>query len=99
MATYPSTTAYYDTKNYDFYLDLMVNRSIPKNSNDKLFTINQIYHHRPDLLAYDLYDYSNLWWVFAMRNPNTIIDPIYDFKAGTKIYLPQLSVLKQVLGF
>lgn len=99
MATYSSTSPYYNTKNNEFYLDLMVNRPIPKSKDDKLFTINQVYHMRPDLLAYDLYGYSDLWWVFAQRNPNTLMDPTFDFKKGTQIYLPQLSVLREVLGF
>jgi hypothetical protein len=97
--TYTSTSAYYETRNNEFYLDLMVNRSIPKLADDKLFTINQIYHLRPDLLAYDLYGHSDLWWVFAMRNPNTLINPLGDFKVGKKIYLPQMSTLKETLGF
>jgi hypothetical protein len=97
--TYKSTSAYYDTGTNEYYLDLMVNRSIPKNSDDKLFTINQVYDLRPDLLAYDLYGYADLWWVFAQRNPNTLIDPLFDFRQGTQIYLPQLNTLRETLGF
>lgn len=81
------------------YLDIMVNRSIPKYSDDTRFTINETYHLRPDLLAYDLYGTSTLWWVFAQRNPNSIADPLMDFKAGTTIYLPRKDTLKTVLGF
>ena len=53
---------------------------------------------RPDMLAYDLYSNSKLWWVFASRNPNTLADPFFDFTAGTSIYLPDAATLKQVLG-
>lgn len=80
------------------YLDVMTNRDIPKNTNDIFFVINQTYHLRPDLLAYDLYNDGNLWWVFAQRNPNTIKDPLFDFVAGKGIYLPQIDVLIAALG-
>jgi len=99
MATYSAKSPYYVTKKTDGYLDFMENRKIPKYSDDKQFTVTQTYQYRPDLLAQDLYDDSELWWVFAQRNPNSIVDPIYDFKTGTRIYLPKLSTLKQVLGF
>lgn len=60
--------------------------------------ITPTYHLRPDLLAYDLYEDGNLWWVFAQRNPNKLMDPLFDFVAGTSIYIPQLPVLKTALG-
>jgi len=99
MAKYSAKSPYYTTKVSDGYLDTMQNRKIPKYSDDQQFTITQTYQYRPDLLAQDLYDDAALWWVFAQRNPNSIVDPIYDFKPGTRIYLPKISTLKQVLGF
>lgn len=80
------------------FLDVMVNRPIPLNPNDIYWEITQTYHMRPDLLAYDLYSDSKLWWVFSQRNPNKLQDPVFDFTAGTSIYLPQLTVLREVLG-
>ena len=99
MADYSSTTPYYDTPKVGKYLNLMVNRPITKDPSDKLFTINQVYHLRPDLLAYDLYEKSDLWWVFAQRNPNTLQDPLFDFVLGTEIYLPKVATSKDELGF
>jgi hypothetical protein len=99
MARYSATSPYYDTQTSEYFLDLMKNRPIPKNPEDKLFTINQVYHLRPDLLAYDLYGYSDLWWVFAQRNPNTLQNPLGDFIKGTQIYLPQQTALQEALGF
>lgn len=100
MANYTSTSPYYNTPvENNFYLGLMVNRPIPKISDDRLFVINQTYHLRPDLLAYDLYKDAGLWWVFAQRNPNTLKDPLFDFSVGTEIYLPQTSTLQKALGF
>ena len=99
MANYDSTSAYYSTGYSQFFLDTMQNRSIPKESDDRLMVINQTYQYRPDLLSYDLYDTPNLWWVFYQRNPNTLIAPPLDFKAGVTIYLPKITTLRSVLGF
>lgn len=99
MATYNSSSPWYDTdmKNRQ-YLDLLTIRSVPRSNDDIRYTIEPQYNYRPDLLAYDLYGDQKLWWVFAQRNMDNIKDPIYDFKAGTEIYLPQGSALNEFLG-
>ena len=35
---------------------------------DATFTLTSKYNMRPDLLAHDLYDNVELWWVFSLRN-------------------------------
>jgi hypothetical protein len=99
MSTYDSTSPYFLTGYSQFFLDVMVNRPIPKQPDDQLMVINQTYQYRPDLLAFDLYGNSNLWWVFYQRNPNTLTKPPLDFKLNTSIYLPKITTLKTVLGF
>jgi alpha-L-fucosidase len=99
MAQYDSTSPYFETGYSQFFLDTMVNRPIPKESDDLTFTINTTYQYRPDLLAFDLYGIAGLWWVFYQRNPNTLTAPPMDFKAGTLIYLPKITTLKTALGF
>lgn len=99
MSNYTSTSPYFLTPYSQFFLDSMVNRAIPKESDDVYFKINQTYQYRPDLLAYDLYQQSGLWWVFYQRNPNTLTAPPWDFEAGKRIYLPKLSTLRTTLGF
>jgi hypothetical protein len=99
MATYNATSPYYTTGYSQFFLDVMVNRPIPSQSDDLPFTINQTYQYRPDLLAFDLYDNGGLWWVFYQRNPNTLTKPPLDFVIDTFIYVPKLSTLRSVLGF
>jgi hypothetical protein len=99
MATYNATSPYYTTGYSQFFLDTMVNRPIPSQTDDLPFTINQTYQYRPDLLAFDLYDNSGLWWVFYQRNPNTLTKPPLDFVLDTFIYVPKLSTLRSVLGF
>ena len=82
----------------DEYLDVLSIRTIPSSNDDKLYTIQEQYTHRPDLLAYDLYDDFRLWWVFAQRNMDIIQDPIYDFEAGVQIYLPLAANVNRYLG-
>ena len=99
MISYPQTSPYYLTKTVNNeYLDIMVDTPVPKLATDTYWTITQTYNLRPDLLAYDLYNDSRLWWVFAQRNPNKLKDPLFDFATGTSIYLPQISTLKTTLG-
>jgi len=97
--SYPQTSPYYlsSTVNGQF-LDVMIDRPIPVDVTDTYWEITQTYHLRPDLLAYDLYNDSRLWWVFASRNPNRLKDPLFDFVAGTSIYIPQEPNLKTALG-
>ena len=99
MATYPSTSPYFNTGITQFYLDVMVNRPIPKLPDDLQFEINQTYQYRPDMLAFDLYETPTLWWVFYQRNPNALQSPPLDFKVGTVIYLPKITTLQTALGF
>lgn len=99
MAKYDATSPYFLTGYSQFFLDTMVNRPIPAQSDDLKFTINLTYQYRPDLLAYDLYGTGALWWVFYQRNPNTLTKPPLDFVANTAIYLPKITTLKSTLGF
>lgn len=98
MAVYNSTSPYFVTPTSQFYLDVMVNRPIPREADDQIFRITETHQYRPDMLAYDLYDQPELWWVFYQRNPNTLIAPPWDFAAGVEIYLPKITTLQTVLG-
>lgn len=98
MSNYNKTSPYFFTPIVNGYLDIMQMRDIPSETDDILFEVTSTYENRPDLLAYDLYENENLWWVFAMRNKKTLKDPVFDLVAGTKIYLPKLSTLQRILG-
>ena len=98
MAEYNFSSPYYETGKYGKFLDTMVNRPITKIASDKQYTIDRIYHLRPDMLAFDLYGDARLWWVFAARNPNSLKNPLFDFVAGNTIYLPEKSTLVTDLG-
>jgi hypothetical protein len=96
--TYSKTSPYYSTSLSNGYLDVISFRDIPANTDDVLFEITATYENRPDLLAYDLYNNVNLWWVFAVRNKSIIKDPTFDLVAGVKIYLPKLDTINTALG-
>ena len=97
--TYKRTSPYFDTKVINNkYLDVLKFRRIPASSSDIQYTITDTYKYRPDLLAYDLYKDSNLWWVFSVRNPNVLKDPMFDFNAGVTIYIPNKDTVDKALG-
>jgi hypothetical protein len=98
MSTYKNTSPYYLTPITNGYLDILAFRQIPAERDDILFNITKNYEHRPDLLAYDLYGDVELWWVFAVRNPSVVTDPIYSMKSGIQIYLPKITSIKKALG-
>jgi hypothetical protein len=95
---YNRSSPYFLTQFYGSFLDVAKFPAIPAEFDDVIFTINKTYQFRPDLLAYDLYNDAGLWWVFALRNPDYIEDPVFDMKIGKRIYLPKktsiLSVIK-----
>lgn len=98
MATYTTTSPWYNTKIKNNYLDVLTIRPVSAEKDDYLYTIEVQYMYRPDLLAYDLYGDAKLWWVFIQRNLDVLQDPIFDFQPGTKIYVPKNSSLKTILG-
>ena len=98
MAKYAKTSPWSDTRQNNFYLDLLEIRPVPAEADDFRYVIENQYRHRPDLLAYDVYSNAKLWWVFVQRNMSVIKDPIYDFEPGVVIYLPKKTNLSKFLG-
>jgi hypothetical protein len=88
MAIYKKTSPWFITKQNTLYLELLTLRTIPTSDDDFKYVIENQYRHRPDLLAFDLYQDAKLWWVFAQRNRSILKDPIYDFSPGTTIFCP-----------
>jgi len=95
---YSPSSPYFKTESTSNFLGIMVNRPITKKSDDVLYEIDKVYAYRPDILAFDLYGDSRLWWVFAQRNPNVLKDPLRDFREGAQIYIPKKSTLQSDLG-
>jgi hypothetical protein len=88
------TSQYSLTPIKSWYLNLWVPRKVPKSDFDKIIIIPPEFDQRPDLLSQQEYGTPRLWWVFCMRNPNLMADPINDFLAGLEIYIP-VNILKQ----
>lgn len=98
MASYNKVSPYRNTKENNLYLELLTIRPVPAEKDDYLYTIENQYQHRPDLLAFDLYGNAGLWWIFVQRNMDVIKDPIYDFEPGVKIYCPKKSNVEKYIG-
>lgn len=91
------TSPYFKTPIKDFYLDIWKKREIPPNANDELITIEPKYEARPDLLANDLYGSPRLWWVFAVRNMDILVDPVEDMRAGVQIFAPNKDTISDLV--
>jgi hypothetical protein len=98
MASYDNSSPWANTVENDLYLELLEIRPVPAEKDDFLYTIENQYKFRPDLLAYDLYGNPKLWWVFIQRNMNVLKDPVFDFLPGTRIYIPKQNNLSKFLG-
>lgn len=95
---YNKTSPYANTNTFAFFLDVADIPAIPYDPTDVQYQIDAIYRGRPDLLAFDLYGDSNLWWVFSVRNPNVLQDPIFDFLPGAIIFIPKKDTITSILG-
>lgn len=95
---YASTSPYYNTPQTSFSLDLWQGIDILAYDTDKMLLLPKLYEFRPDLLSYDLYQTTRLWWVFSVRNPDVIKDPIYDFIEGYQIYVTDKETLFSILN-
>lgn len=95
---YAKSSPWSSTPENNFNLELLEIRPVPAEADDFLYTLENQYRHRPDLLSYDLYGTPKLWWVFVQRNMTVIRDPIYDFEPGVQIYIPKKSNLEKFLG-
>jgi hypothetical protein len=99
MANYSASSPWHNTRITNFgNLDILKIRPIPTSSDDAIYEVQPQYTHRPDLLAYDYYGSSKLWWVFAQRNIEVLKDPVYDLVPGLTIYLPNPDNVKKALG-
>lgn len=95
---YRQRSPYAETSQTSWYLRQLNLRRIPADGTDRAITVKSKYVERPDLLSFDLYGTTDYWWIFAVRNPNTIQDPIFDLQAGTEIFVPTRDRLTDILG-
>ena len=98
MASYSSLSPWSNTPQNTLYLESLVIKPVPAEADDFYYQIESHYTYRPDLLSYDLYGTPKLWWVFVQRNMNVLRDPIFDFVAGAKIFIPKKSNLQKYMS-
>lgn len=97
---YNRTSPYYSSKQvtqYVPYLNWWDGYYVLPNAKDTLISIDGQYNRRPDLLSYAYYQTPQLWWVFALRNPDVIKDPVWDFVTGKAIYVPAKETLTRFI--
>ena len=94
---YSSDSPYAKTPQTVWYLAGFVKRNIPRDGTDRSYIIPAKFSKRPDNAAYELFGNHELWWVFAMLNPNSLIDPINDFTPGKTIRIPNRERLRSAL--
>ena len=80
------------------YLDFIDFIEIPSHDSDEILTVSTKFHQRPDLLSNNLYDTPDLWWIFVVRNPDQMIDPIYDLVADLDLFVPTKQRIFGLLG-
>ena len=98
MALYKNTSPWFNTAQVNGVLDIFKPRYIAPAPNDQIYQVDPYYNLRPDLLAYDLYEDPKLWWVFSMRNPNVLRDPIFDMYTGQIFMVTSPADLKKILS-
>jgi len=85
---YSNSSQYRNTQFVKDYLDLYEPAIEINMSATKLITVANKYHMRPDLLAFDLYGDSSLWWVLVIYNRDILFDPFNDLLPGIELRVP-----------
>ena len=97
IVNYAPSSPYYNTPQSSYYTGFWNPPAVYWTDTDQFVTVAKKYTNRPDLLSYDLYGTSRLWWIFAMMNPNVIRDPIYDLQAGIELRIPSRTSVQVYL--
>lgn len=53
------------------------------------FRIPEVYEYRPDLISMRFYGNYHMGWLISLHND--FLDPIFDFKRGRKITIPDMD--------
>ena len=77
------------------YMTYYGHRQIAPHPMDRLAVIDyERYVHRPDLLALDIYQTEDLFWVIPVRNG--LQDLIFDLEMGTEIIIPDPAYVRSI---
>ena len=83
---------------FEGFLDVNSLPKIPEDAYEIEYKIKDAHAGRPDILATEMYGTPRLWWVFALKNPDIIKDPLNDFKPGVMIKIPSPEIIKNMMG-
>lgn len=83
-----------DSNTYEFF-DTPDFEPIDTSSNDRQLEIDQRYLGRLDLIAFDYYRDSNLWWIIALANNIDVIPT--GMYIGQKLIIPSTTTVTQYL--
>jgi hypothetical protein len=72
-------------------LDYFVLPTVVSDFDDEFYQLEHRHQYRPDLLSYEKYGTSYYGWVFMVRNPDLIKDPVWDMREGLRIFIPKKS--------
>lgn len=84
---------YENTPIKEFFRDIWVPITVEEKATDFAYKIQPEFDERPDLLSFELYGTPDLWWIFALRNMDELVDPIADFKTGLVIMVPSENTI------
>lgn len=92
---YNTHSPYRFTKINDLFMGYYIHRPVPPHVQDTLARVDHRYHHRPDLLAFDLYGTPDLFWIIPVRNG--FEDPIFDLIQGKNIWVPNPTYVETLV--
>jgi len=91
VTNYKNTSMFKNVPQRSFYVEYLDSSNaivISPDVNDITIIISHTHNLRPDLLSNEIYGTPDLWWIFTLRNPDSLLDPIYDFTTGKEIKIP-----------
>lgn len=80
-----SKVLYYGDKNLITFETYKRNNYV-KTGSEKVMLITKGVEYRPDLVSFDYYGFTDVWWKILEVNE---MKDIYEFKVGTTIILPE----------
>lgn len=88
MASNYSSSSPWANTEQTWYLSYYKNNKFLPSSTDNWFKIPLSMKEQPWKLSYKLYNNEKLYYIFALLNPDILVDPIYDFQENIIIRVP-----------
>lgn len=93
---YSPESPYFPTPIVGRFMAYYIHRPVPPHRLDSTIKITDgRYVHRPDLLATDLYNDPDLFWVIPVRNG--LQDPVFDLELGKTLIAPDPVFVRSLI--